>query len=132
MFKKLFLSIIILSALASEGGAYFSADFIDYYLANFARLDIIQNSSVSSQSAETESISGSKGTPVAFYKAISQYAIDSKNTSTHSYSGFLAIVPLAAGLAFIVVLSFVYSIKLTLNSRRSFLSLTDSSPPMFC
>ncbi len=132
MFKKLFLSIIILSALASEGGAYFSADFIDYYLANFARLDIIQNSSVSSQSAETESISRSKGTPVAFYKVISQYAIDSKNDNTHSFPGYSAIVPLSAGLAFIVVFYFVYIIKLSLNSRRSFLSLTDSSPPVFC
>jgi|GEM_PF-2244549 len=131
MFKKLFLSIIILSALASEGGAYLSADLIDYYLVNFARLDIMQDIHSVGQAAGN-GVERKKGTPAAFFKAVSQNAIDLKNTIRSKYSDFTATTPLAEGLVLIIVFSICFNIKKSSYFRRYFLSLTDSSPPAAC
>ncbi len=132
MFKKLFLSIIILSTLASEGGAYFSADLLDYYLVNLTRLDSMQESQVSNKSAIPGRISKAKGTPAAFYKVISQNAIELKDSFKHNYSDFAAISTVMVGLAFIIVLFLSLNINVFLYSRPSFLGHTDSSPPVFC
>lgn len=130
MFKKLFLSIIILSALASEGGAYFSADLLDYYLVNFTRLDIMQDSQIINQAAKAEGFAKTKGTPAAFYKIISQNAVDLKNSIRHNYPDFTALVPLAVGLALIAVFYNTFIINLSSKSGSFLLSLTDSSPPV--
>lgn len=131
MLKKLFLSIIILSALASEGGAYLSADLIDYYLVNFSRLDIMQVNSAGQSSGS--GVERKKGTPAAFFKAVSQNAIDLKNTVRNKYSDFTAIPPLSAGVALLMVFSICFfNIKKSTYFRRYFLSLTDSSPPAAC
>lgn len=132
MFKRLFLSIIILSALASEGGAYFSADLIDYYLINFTRLDMMQNSQMAVHLAGAEALSERKGTPAAFFKIISQNAIDLKNNIKHHFPDFIAIASLSAVLALIIVSYFILNIKNSFNARETLLNLTDSSPPVFC
>ncbi len=132
MLKKLFLSIIILSALASEGGAYFSADILDYYLVNFTRLDIIQDTQIVKQTASVENSSKTKGTPAAFYKIISQNAFDVKNPVRHNYPDFTAIVPIAACLIFITVFYKIFTIKKFSYAGRFLLNISDSSPPALC
>lgn len=132
MLKKLFLSIIILSALASEGGAYFSAGLLDYYLVNFTRLDIIQDNQNVKQAASVDNVSKTKGTPAAFYKILSQNSFDVKNSIRHNYSDFTAVVPIAAGLFFITVFYKIFTINNFSYAGRFLLNLSDSSPPVFC
>jgi len=132
MFKKLFLSLIILSTLASEGGAYFSADLLDYYLVSLSRFDSMQDGQVSNESAVPEHISKANGTPAAFYKVISQNAFELKELTQHNYYDFTAIPIISAGLAFIIILFLFISRNVFLYSRPSFLGHTDSSPPVCC
>jgi hypothetical protein len=132
MLKKLFLSIIILSALASEGGAYFSADLLDYYLVNFARLDMMQDSQLSGQFTGKEGRLDRKGTPAAFYRVIAQNAIDVKNSIKHNFFDLSVITSLSAGLTLIIIFYFNINIKKLFYTRRTLLNLTDSSPPVFC
>ncbi len=136
MLKKFFLSIIILSALASEGGAYFSAGLIDYYLLNFSRLDAIQDRLLSEPAVDSEELSGAhalrKATPAAFYKIISQKAIELKDYTKHNFSGYTAIPPFTAGLAFIVVFYILINIEKPRSTKQFLFAFSDSSPPAFC
>ncbi len=132
MLKKLFLSIIIVSALASEGGAYFSADLLDYYLVNFTRLDMMQDNQLAGQFAGKEGLSQRKGTPAAFYKVVAQNAIDLKNSIKHNFYDLAVITSLTVGLALIIIFYFNVNLRKVLYARRTLLNLTDSSPPVFC
>ncbi len=133
MFKKLFLSIIILSTLASEGGVYYSADLIDYYLMNLARLDIIQDSriAVSDFNAQKSDITAKKGTPAAFYKMLSQRAVEAKTSVDHNFPVPVLCTALAI-LIFITVSNFYLNNVKSFYAGRALLNLTDSSPPVFC
>lgn len=133
MFKRLFLSIIILSTLATEGGAYYSADFLDYYLMNLARLDIIQDSriAVSDFNVQKSGMTAKRGTPVSFYRTLSQKAVEGKEYLRHNFFEPVLLTVLAA-LIFFTVSSFYLNIGKFFNTGRTLLSLADSSPPVFC
>lgn len=128
------MSIIILSALASEGGTYYSADLIDYYLVNFSCFDMIQDSrnAISDFDAQKLDSLATRGTPVALFKIISQDAIDSRVLRRDSSFEHLWI-PCISLILCIIVLAFVYlNNQVIFNSRRVLLSLADSSPPIYC
>jgi len=134
MLRRLFLSIIILSTLASEGGASYSADLIDYYLVNLTHLDIIQDSrnTISSFDAKKWNSLDKKGIPVAFYKLVSQDSINSKASNKHNHSEFLFIYGKVLALAIFIMLFICLYTQISFIKRRILLSLTDSSPPTFC
>jgi hypothetical protein len=72
MLKRLFLSLIIVSALASsEGGAYSSAELIDFYLANFVPADIVQRSIGLNSKIEDLGSQIKSKTPISSFKQIS-------------------------------------------------------------
>lgn len=133
MLKRLFLSIVILSTLAYEGGTSYSTGLIDYYLLNFNQLDIIQDSRNAISSYDVRNLSSieKKGTPVAFFKLISQNSLNSKvSNDNHLQPIWLscAVIVLA-----IFILLFIYLNKRKLLvTKRSLLSLADSSPPVYC
>lgn len=133
MFKKLFLSIIILSTLASEGGVYYSADLIDYYLMNLVRLDIIQDSraAVSDFNAQKTNIAAKKGTPATFYKMLSQKAAEGKTSAEHNFPVPVLCTALAI-LIFVTVSNFYLNKVKSFYAGRALLNLTDSSPPVYC
>ncbi len=132
MLKRFFLSIIILSALASEGGVYFSAGIFDCYLVNLAQLDIMQDGGSLVSGLAAQKMAERKGTPAAFYRNISQNAIEGKDSKPHNGFGNQAVFVLPFILAFIVVSYLYLSNKISFNAGRTLLSLTDSSPPAFC
>jgi len=137
MLKRLFLSIIILSTLASEGGGSYSSDLIDYYLFNLAHLDIIQDSRNAIPNFDAQKLNEveRKGIPAAFFKLISQDSINSfnlKQLNKHNYLKFILINVSTIAL-FILVMSFIsLNTQVEFNIKRTILSLTDSSPPAFC
>lgn len=133
MLKRLFLSIIILSALASEGGAAYTADLIDYYLSNLTHLDMIQHSRDTISSSEVQQLNSleRKGTPVAFFKAISQDAIDFRVSNRESNLGLFWMSCFTVILAILIV-SFICLKQISLVSRQAIFSLSDSSPPVYC
>ncbi|HEY5583637.1 MAG TPA: hypothetical protein VIK78_03995 [Ruminiclostridium sp.] len=134
MLKRLFLGIIILSALASEGGAYYSADLIDYYLVNLAHLDMIQDSRNAITILNTQNLDSldKSGIPVAFFKLVSQDAINSNNSKRVSRLGLFAMSSIAIVLAIFIVIYFSLNNQISFVTRRALLSLTDSSPPASC
>ncbi|MHB8062042.1 MAG: hypothetical protein ACYDG2_05305 [Ruminiclostridium sp.] len=134
MLRKLFLSIIILSTLASEGGASYSADLIDFYLVNLAHLGIIQDSRIDISRFDVQKLNSldRKGTPVAFYKLVSQDSFNSKASNKHNHLEFLWIYGLTLVLAIFIVLFISLNNKIFFITRRALLSLTDSSPPAYC
>lgn len=131
MLRRLVLSIIILSALASEGGAPYSAGLIDYYLVNLAHLDMMQDSRNTIPVFDTQKTGSLKtGTPAAFYKAISQNAISSKSHGKNIHFEFLWVPVLRLILVPVIIVIFIFiNIHKSLR-RRSVLSLADSSPPV--
>lgn len=134
MLKRLFLSIIILSALNSEGGILYAVDLFDYCLVNFAHLDMVQDSrnAISSFDAHKLNSLDKKGTPVAFFKLISQDTINSKDPNRDSHLDFLWISRIAVILT-IFIISFLYLNNQILNvTRRALLFFADSSPPVCC
>ncbi len=135
MFRKLFLSIIILSALASENGVYNAADFFDLYLVNFTHLDIIQESSsaVSVLESQKEDSLNRKGTPLSFFKAISADALN-KEMPNNNRHGELALL-MSVSITILSLLVFVYfnsNIYKAIFSKRALISQSDSSPPVCC
>lgn len=134
MLRRLFLSIIILSTLASEGGVSYSADLIDYYLVNLAHLDIIQDSrnAISNFDAQKLNSIDKKGTPVAFFKLVSQDSINSKTSNRHYNFEFLWMHGEALALTIFIVLFICLNNQISFITRRALLSLTDSSPPICC
>ncbi len=134
MLRKLFISIIILSTFASEGGVCYSEELIKYYLANLTYLDVMQNSidSVSDFNVNKLSTAEKKGTPLAFYKMISQDSIDSKSPNRNIHQEALWVCFLIAGIVIFCVLYICLNNKLFIITRRSLLCLADSSPPAYC
>jgi len=134
MLRRLFLSIIILSTLASEGGASFSADLIDFYLVNLAHLDIIQDSRIDISSFDAQKLNslGKKGTPVAFYKRLSQDSINSNASNKHNHFQFLWMYGEKLALAIFIGLFISLNNQIFFIPRRVLLSLADSSPPAYC
>lgn len=134
MLRKLFLSIIILSTFASEGGAYLSEELVNYYLINFTYLDVMQDSINVAPNYDAKNLSGveKKGTPAAFYKYISQSTIDSKSSNANHLEALLPSF-VTAGL-FIFIVLFVYlNKKLFIIARQYYICHADSSPPLaFC
>jgi hypothetical protein len=137
MLKRLFLSIIILSTLASEGGVPYSADLIDYYLVNLAHLDIIQDSrsAVPVFDAQKLTETQKKGIPAAIFKLISQKSISTfnlKQTNKHNFFEFILIMTSAVALFILVGLFISLNTQGISILKRTLLSLTDSSPPVYC
>jgi hypothetical protein len=134
MLRRLFLSLIILSTLASEGGASFSTDLIDYYLVNLAHLGIMQDSRIDFSSFDVQKLNSldRKSTPLAFYKLISQDLINSNASNKHKHLEFLSTYGLTLVLAIFIVLFISLNNKLSFITRRALLSLADSSPPAYC
>lgn len=134
MLRRLFLSIIILSALASEGGAPYSAGLLDYYLINLNHLDMMMQDSrdtVPVFDVQKLNTINKKGTPAAFFKALSQDAINAKSSNKRVHPEFLWFPILKIVLTItIVLLVFVNICKF--YKRRTLLSLADSSPPVYC
>ncbi len=135
MFRKLFLSIIILSALASENGVYNAADFFDLYLVNLTHLDMIQESSsaVSVLESQKEASLSRKGTPLSFFKAISADALN-KEMPNNNRHGELALL-MSVSITILSLLVFVYfnsNIYKAIYSKRALISRSDSSPPVCC
>ncbi len=134
MFRKLFLSIIILSALASENGVYNATDLFDIYLANLTHLDMIQESrsAVSVLESQKED-SLRKGTPLSFYKAISEDAINKEmpNSNRHGELALLMSISIAI-LSLLVSVYFNSNINKSILSKRALFSQSDSSPPVYC
>ncbi|EPR09169.1 hypothetical protein [Ruminiclostridium papyrosolvens] len=135
MFKKLFLSIIILSALASENGVYNAADLFDLYLVNLTHLDMIQESgsAVSVLESLKEDSLSKKGTPLSFFKAISADAINKEmpNNNRHGELALLMSVSIAI-LSLLVLVYFNSNINRAFSPRRLLFSQSDSSPPVCC
>ncbi len=134
MLRRLFISIIILSTLASEGGVSYTADLIDYYLVNLTHLDIMQDSrnAISNFDAQEQKSLNKKGTPVAFYKLLSQASINSKTPDRNNYFELLWMHSEAIALSiFIVFIIFLYN-QTSFLTRRVLLNLADSSPPAYC
>ncbi|AEY65479.1 hypothetical protein [Clostridium sp. BNL1100] len=135
MFKKLFLSIIILSALASENGVYNAADLFDLYLINFTHLDMIQESrsAVSVLELQKEASLRRKGTPLSFFKAISADALNKEmpNNNRHGELALLMSISIAI-LSLLVLVYFNSNINIAFSSRRLLFSQSDSSPPVCC
>lgn len=127
MLKRFFLSIIILSALASEGGVYLSSELIEYYLINLPHFDMVQESRTTLQNSLTR-----KGTPVSFFKNISQDAINAKSQSKHKQLDGYYIFGLPVFIIFAIVSYFKLKNQIIQVARRILLSLTDSSPPVCC
>ncbi|PYG86958.1 hypothetical protein LY28_02580 [Ruminiclostridium sufflavum DSM 19573] len=134
MLRKLFLSIIILSTLASESGVYCSEQLINYYLFNLSYLDVMQDNInvISDFNIRKTGTLERKGTPAAFYKLISQDTIDSKAKNGSSHSETLGICFITAFLIFAVALFICSNNRLSVISRRNLLCLGDSSPPACC
>jgi len=134
MLRRLFLSIIILSTLASEGGASFSADLIDFYLVNLAHLDIIQDSRIDISSFDAQKLNSlsKKGTPVAFYKRLSQDSINSEASDKQNHLQFLCMYGEKLALAIFIGLFISLNNQIFFIPRRVLLSLADSSPPAYC
>jgi len=134
MLRRLFLSIIILSTLASEGGAFYSADLIDYYLVNFAHLGVIQDSRDEISSFELQKLNPleKKGIPVAFYKLVSKESIMSKASNKNNHLEFLLMYGETLVAAITIVLFISSNNQISFITRRALLSLADSSPPAYC
>ncbi len=135
MFRKLFLSIIILSALASENGVYNAADFFDLYLVNLTHFNMIQESrsAISVLESQKEDSLSRKGKPLSFFKAISEDALKREMPNNNRH-GELALL-MSVSIAIISLLVFVYfnsNINKTIFSKRALISRSDSSPPIFC
>ncbi len=134
MLRKIFLSILILSAFASEGGVCYSEELINYYLVNLTYFDVKQDNLnvVPDYNVKKTATVEKKGTPAAFYKLISQDSIDSKAPNINKGSVPLFILSSTFGLAVILVVFIYLNKKLFIFTRRDFLCLADSSPPAYC
>ncbi len=134
MLRKIFLSIIILSAFASEGGVSYSDELINYYLVNLTYFDVMQDSlnAVSDYNIKKTDTAEKKGTPAAFYKLISQDSIDSKTPNINNSSVPFRLFSTNAGLVVFIVIFIYLNKKLIFFTRRDFLCLADSSPPAYC
>lgn len=133
MLKRLFLSIIILSALASETGAYYSADLINLYLTNLSQFDMMQDSRNAVHFGVQKQNSSTKlGVPASLYKAISQNAIDAKNPdkSRNSEPWLYSVLPIVFVL---LAAGYLYSeTRSKFYIKSAFPSISDSSPPIYC
>lgn len=134
MFKKLFLSIIILSALASENGAYYAADLFDLYLVNLTHLDMIQDSrnAVSILQAQKEGVLNKRGKPLSFFKAISEEAINRKLPNRNRHFELISMSFSLMILCILVLICLNSNINKTFFTRRALFSRSDSSPPVCC
>ena len=120
--------------MASEGGVSYTADLIDYYLVNLTHLDIMQDSrnAISNFDAQEQKSLNKKGTPVAFYKLLSQASINSKTPDRNNHFELLWMHSEAIALSiFIVFIIFLYN-QTSFLTRRVLLNLADSSPPAYC
>lgn len=134
MLKRLFLSIIILSALNSEGGILYAADLFDYCLVNFAHLDMVQDSrnAISSFDAHKLNSLDKKGTPVAFFKLISQDTINLKDPNRKRHLDFLWISPFAIISTIFIVSFLCLNNQISNITTRALFFFADSSPPVCC
>lgn len=131
MLKRLFLSIIILSALTSEGGNYYTANLIDYYLINFSHLEMVQDSrNALSYFGEQNSLQR-KGTPVAFFKKLSQDTINSQTSRHDSNLEFGFIFSFSIALIILIARLLWLNIQRKSVSVRALLCRADSSPPAY-
>ncbi|WP_024833683.1 hypothetical protein [Ruminiclostridium josui] len=134
MFKKLVLSIIILSALASENGVYNAADLYDLYLVNLTHLDMLQESrsAVSVLESQKEDSLIRKGTPLSFFKAISADAINEEMPNNNRHWEIALLMPISIAILCLLVLVY-YNSNINnkkFSSRRLLISQSDSSPPI--
>lgn len=134
MLRRLFLSIIILSTLASEGGASYSTDLIDYYLVNLTHFDVVQDSRNTNVNFDAKKLNSldKKGTPVAFYKLASQDSINSNASNKNNHLEFLWIYSEEIALALFILLFICLYNQISFTTRRDLLSFADSSPPAYC
>ena len=134
MLKRLFLSIIILSALTSEGGVLYAADLYDFCLVNFSHLNMVQDSRNAITSLDTQKLNSldKKGTPVAFFKRISQDAINSKVSNRNSNLEFFWISSITIALAIFITSFLFLNNRISIIIRRALLFYADSSPPVCC
>ena len=134
MLKRLFLSIIILSALNSEGGILYAADLFDYCLVNFAHLDMVQDSRNANSSFDAHKLNSldKKGTPVAFFKSISQDTINSKDLNRERHLDFLWMSRFAIISTIFIVSFLCLNNQISNISTRALLFFADSSPPVCC
>ena len=134
MLKRLFLSIIILSALNSEGGILYAADLFDYCLVNFAHLDMVQDSRNANSNFDAHKLNSldKKGTPVAFFKSISQDTINSKDLNRERHLDFLWMSRFAIISTIFIVSFLCLNNQISNISTRALLFFADSSPPVCC
>ncbi|QNU65852.1 hypothetical protein EHE19_013225 [Ruminiclostridium herbifermentans] len=134
MLRKIFLSIIILSAFASESGVSYSEELINFYLVNLTYFDIKQDdlNAVSDYTINKTDAVEKKGTPAAFYKLISQESIDAKTPNINNGSVPLWILTTAICLVVFSVVFIYLNKKIFIFTRLDLLCLADSSPPAFC
>ncbi len=132
MLKRLFLSIIILSALTSEGGNYYTANLIDYYLINFSHLEMVQDSTNALSYFGEQNSLQRKGTPVAFFKKLSQDAINSQTPRRDNNLEFGFIFSFSIALIILITRLLWLNIQRKSVSVRVLLCRADSSPPAYC
>jgi hypothetical protein len=127
--KRLFLSLIIVSALASaEGGVYSSADLIDYYLTNLVASGMIEsNTSLNPPTGDMGS-QVKNGTPLSSFKSISnQLILKYQQKVKKVYWPFVTENAYTLMLIFAVSACFVYICLIV--RKNILLNLTDNSPP---
>ncbi len=135
MFKKLFLSIIILSALASENGVYNAADLFDLYLVNLTHLDMIQESrsAVSVLESQKEASVSRKGRPLSFFKAISAEALNKEMPNNNRHGELALLMSISIVILSLLVLAYLNSnTNRDFSTKRLLFSQSDSSPPVCC
>lgn len=129
--KRLFLSLIIVSALASaEGGAYSSTGLIDYYLSNLVASGMIEsNTSLNSPTGNINS-QVKNGTPLSTFKSISNELILKYEQKVKKINWpFVTENAYKLMLAFTLSACFVYIYLIV--RKNILLNLTDNSPPAF-
>lgn len=132
MLKRLFLSIIILSALTSEGGNYYTANLIDYYLINLSHFDIAADGRNALSNFGEQNLSDRKGTPAAFFKKLSQDAINARSSnSTDNSFDYSAVINLSAVLVIFIAVLFSLRKQILFARKHTILCRADSSPPLF-
>lgn len=131
--KKFFVSLLIISALATDGGAYFSADLINLYLYNVLPQDkafssratlAVKSNSVKSATTIT------KGNSLPGYSYKSRDSFNKEiNEPQYKHTVGLPIVKSSLLVFFIIALLSLYSVILT-TSNKHICSYANSSPPV--
>ena len=131
--KKFFLSLIIISTLATDGGAYLSADLVNLYVYNILPQDKALNSRTTLAINSNAVKSGLTITRVNSLPGYSYQSRDNYNQEINDpqYKNTVGL-PIAKPsllIFFIVTLLCLYSIMIT-TSNRYICSYANSSPPV--